>query len=71
MDIGWSNVTERKFELDTPVKIIHLNIRGFRSKLRIDYLINIKINPHTMIHTEHHMLKQDVTYQLRQSPLGI
>jgi len=32
MDIGWSNVTERKFELDTPVKIIHLNIRGFCSK---------------------------------------
>jgi len=32
MDIGWSNVKERTFELDTPVKITHLNIRGFCSK---------------------------------------
>jgi len=32
MYIGWTNVAERKFELDTPVKIIHLNIWGFCSK---------------------------------------
>jgi len=71
MDIGWSNLTERKFELDTPVKIIHLNIRGFCSKSEELTLINIKINPHTTIRTEHHMLKQDVTYQSRELPLGI
>jgi hypothetical protein len=70
MDIKWNNVTRGKVEFYTPVIIIHLNNRGFCSKSE-ELIISLIIKLTHTIHTEYHMLKQDVIYQSTELPLGI
>lgn len=69
MNTEWNNVTRGKAELYTPVIIIHLNNRGICSKSE-ELIISLIIKLTHMIHTEHHMLKQDVIYQSTELPLG-